>query len=72
MSISIGKFVKTQRRKLGYSQEEFAKRVGMGLDLLRRLEQGKSNISMKNVNYILSFFSHELTVTAKKAEGSEQ
>lgn len=55
MSI-IGDFVKTERRKAGITQEEFAIRSGLGLRFVRELEQGKETVRMDKVNQALAMF----------------
>lgn len=52
----IGKYVKTERRKAGLTQEEFALRAGLGLRFVRELEQGKETVRMDKVNQALSMF----------------
>ena len=50
----IAKFVKTERKKAGLTQEEFAMRSGLGLRFVRDLEQGKKTVRMDKVNQALS------------------
>lgn len=38
---SLNEYVKSKRKSLGLSREEFALKVGVGLRFLRELEQGK-------------------------------
>ena len=52
----IGKFVKSERKKLGLTQEEFALRSGLGLRFVRDLEQGKETVRMDKVNQALKMF----------------
>ena len=40
----IAEFVKTERKKAGLTQEEFAMRSGLGLRFVRDLEQGKKTV----------------------------
>ncbi|MBP3234108.1 MAG: helix-turn-helix transcriptional regulator [Eubacterium sp.] len=55
----IGKFVKSERKKLGLTQEEFALRSGLGLRFVRDLEQGKETVRMDKVNQALKMFGME-------------
>ena len=55
----IAKYVKTQRRQLGLTQEEFAMRSGLGLRFVRELEQGKETVRMDKVNQALAMFGME-------------
>ncbi len=52
----ISEFVKTERKKAGLTQEEFALRAGLGLRFVRELEQGKETVRMDKVNQALSMF----------------
>lgn len=52
----IAEFVKTERRKAGLTQEEFAVRSGLGLRFVRELEQGKPTVRMDKVNQALAMF----------------
>ena len=45
----IAEFVKTNRRKAGLTQKEFAIRSGLGLRFIRDLEQGKATVRMDKV-----------------------
>ena len=64
----ISKFVKTNRKKLGLTQEEFAIRTGLGLRFVRELEQGKETVRMDKVNAALALFDMEAVPGAKKRE----
>ena len=55
----IAKFVKTERKKAGLTQEEFAMRSGLGLRFVRDLEQGKKTVRMDKVNQALTMFGAE-------------
>lgn len=51
-------FVKTRRKQLGLTQEEFADRVGVALTVIRKIEQGKENLHLSKVNHVLEMFGH--------------
>lgn len=53
---TIGKYIKTERRKAGLTQEEFALRSGLGLRFVRELEQGKETVRLDKVNQALAMF----------------
>ncbi|MBE5843400.1 MAG: helix-turn-helix transcriptional regulator [Butyrivibrio sp.] len=55
----ISEFIKTERKKAGLTQEEFALRAGLGLRFVRELEQGKATVRMDKVNQALSMFGME-------------
>jgi y4mF family transcriptional regulator len=56
----VSKFVRSRRAKLGYTQEELAQRVGVGLRFIRELETGKATLRMDKVNQVLNYFGAEL------------
>ncbi|MHC5352769.1 helix-turn-helix domain-containing protein [Myroides sp. LJL115] len=60
MKQSLANFVKEQRKKAGFTQEEFAERAGVALTVIRKIEQGKDNLSMSKVNQVLLMFGHTL------------
>lgn len=55
----IAKYIKTERRKAGLTQEEFALRSGLGLRFVRDLEQGKETVRLDKVNQALGMFGME-------------
>ena len=56
---AISEFIKTERKKAGLTQEEFALRSGLGLRFVRELEQGKTTVRLDKVNQALSMFGME-------------
>jgi y4mF family transcriptional regulator len=56
----LSEFVKERRKEVNLTQKEFADRAGVALTVLRKIEQGKTNLSMEKVNLVLSMFGHEL------------
>ncbi len=56
----LAAFVKTRRKEVNLTQEEFAERAGVALTVLRKIEQGKTNLNMEKVNLVLQMFGHEL------------
>ena len=56
---TIGEYIKTERKKAGLTQEEFAMREGLGLRFVRELEQGKETVRLDKVNQALSMFGME-------------
>lgn len=53
-------FVKHKRKQASLTQEELAKKAGVGLRFLRDVEQGKATLRMDKVNQVLRMFGHEL------------
>ncbi len=63
---SISEFVKDRRKEVGLTQEEFAERTGVALTVIRKIEQGKTNLNMEKVNLVLKMFGHELAAVNSK------
>ncbi len=65
----LAEFVKERRKDVNLTQEEFAERAGVALTVVRKIEQGKTNLNMDKVNLVLSMFGHELApVDSKELE----
>ena len=58
--IAISDFVRTKRKQLGLTQEEFAEKAGVALTVIRKIEQGKENLNLSKVNQVLLMFGHIL------------
>lgn len=56
----ISDFVKSKRKQAGLTQEEFAMKTGVALTVIRKIEQGKDNLSLSKVNQVLKMFGHIL------------
>lgn len=68
---SIGLFIKTERKKAGLTQEEFALRSGLGLRFVRELEQGKETVRLDKVNQALAMFGMEVVPGKIKGDINE-
>jgi len=62
----LAEFVKERRKEANLTQEEFAERVGVALTVVRKIEQGKTNLSLDKVNLVLAMFGHELAPVNSK------
>lgn len=62
----LADFVKERRKEANLTQEEFAERTGVALTVIRKIEQGKTNMNLDKVNLILSMFGHELAPVSRK------
>ncbi|WP_299578030.1 helix-turn-helix transcriptional regulator [uncultured Sunxiuqinia sp.] len=62
----LADFVKERRKEVNLTQEEFAERAGVALTVIRKIEQGKTNLNMDKVNLVLSMFGHELAPVNSK------
>ena len=56
----VAEFVKERRKEVNLTQEDSAERAGIALAVVRKIEQGKTNLNMDKVNLVLSMFGHEL------------
>ncbi len=65
---TIGTYIKTERKKAGLTQEEFAVRSGLGLRFVRDLEQGKETVRMDKVNQALAMFGMEAVPGRKERD----
>jgi transcriptional regulator with XRE-family HTH domain len=50
--IRLGDRIRKQRKKLGWTQAEFAERVGIDRSFLADVERGKRNVSILNLELI--------------------
>ncbi|MDA3912135.1 MAG: helix-turn-helix transcriptional regulator [Bacteroidales bacterium] len=62
----LAAFVKARRKEVNLTQEEFADRAGVALTVVRKIEQGKTNMNMDKVNLVLNMFGHELAPVNSK------
>ncbi len=62
----LSDFVKERRKEVNLTQEEFAERAGVALTVVRKIEQGKTNLNMEKVNMVLRMFGHELAPVKSK------
>jgi y4mF family transcriptional regulator len=62
----LSEFVKNRRKEVHLTQEEFAERAGVALTVVRKIEQGKTNLNLEKVNLVLAMFGHELAPVERK------
>lgn len=58
----LSKYVKAMRKQYNLTQVELSEKSGVGLRLVRELEQGKQTLRLDKVNQILNFFGSEIGV----------
>jgi y4mF family transcriptional regulator len=63
---NLAEFVTQRRKEVNLTQEEFAERTGVALTVVRKIEQGKTNLNMDKVNLVLQMFGHELAPVNSK------
>ncbi len=64
----LSDFVKERRKEVNLTQEEFAERAGVALTVVRKIEQGKTNMNLDKVNLVLRMFGHELAPVKSKEQ----
>ncbi len=62
----LAEFVKERRKEVNLTQKEFAERSGVALTVIRKIEQGKTNLNVDKVNLVLKMFGHELAPVNSK------
>ncbi|MFC4097507.1 type II toxin-antitoxin system Y4mF family antitoxin [Euzebyella saccharophila] len=68
----LSDFVKERRKEVGLTQEEFAERAGVALTVVRKIEQGKTNLNLEKVDQVLKMFGHKLIpVSLKDLDSNE-
>jgi len=68
----LAAFVKERRKEVNLTQEELADRAGIALTVIRKIEQGKTNLNMDKVNLVLRMFGHELAPVDSKVLKNEK
>ena len=59
---TLSKYVKTMRKQYNLTQVELSEKSGVGLRLVRELEQGKQTLRLDKVKQILNLFGSEVGV----------
>ncbi len=65
---ALSEFVKARRKRLKLTQEEFANKAGVALTVVRKIEQGKENLSLSKVNQVLRMFGHVMGPVSERDE----
>jgi y4mF family transcriptional regulator len=52
--------IKELRKKVAVTQEELARRTGVGLRFVRDVEQGKATVRLDKVNQVLALFGYHV------------
>lgn len=63
--MDLPSFLKQERKQHRLTQQELAAKAGVGLRLVREMEQGKDTMQVAKVNQVLALFGAELSVTLK-------
>ena len=62
---TLSRYVKAMRKQYNLTQVELSEKSGVGLRLVRELEQGKQTLRLDKVNQILNLFGSEVGVVPK-------
>jgi len=65
---ALAKIIKEKRKATGLTQLDLALKSGLGLRLVREIEQGKTSMRMDKVNQLLALFGMELIAAPKIKE----
>ena len=57
---NLAQFTKDKRKEAKLTQQEFAEKAGVALTVVRKIEQGKDNLSLAKVNRVLLMFGNKL------------
>ena len=68
----LADFVKERRKEVNLTQEEFSDRAGVALTVVRKIEQGKTNLNLEKVNQVLKMFGHKLMPVSLKEISSDE
>jgi y4mF family transcriptional regulator len=64
----LSEYLKSKGKALNLTQEDIALKAGVGLRVVREMEQGKPTLRMDKVNQVLMLFGAELGVISKVKE----
>lgn len=60
--MGIGKFVKEERIRLGWTQQQLADKAGVGLNFVYQLEKEKPTVRLDTTNQVLKALGYEISV----------
>lgn len=63
---NLSNIIKQKRKSLKLTQEDLSAKSGLGLRLIREIEQGKTSMRMDKVNQLLALFGMELIPAPKQ------
>lgn len=63
--MELADFLKQKRKEKGLTQRELSLKAGVGLRIIREMEQGKASLRMDKVNQVLQLFGAKLSVGLK-------
>jgi len=63
--MTLGAYLKKKRKEHQLTQDDLSAKAGVGLRLIREIEQGKASMRMDKVNQVLALFGAELGVVTQ-------
>ena len=57
---NLAQFTKDKRKEAKLTQQEFAERARVAFTVVRKIAQGKENLSLAQVNQVLLMFGNKL------------
>jgi y4mF family transcriptional regulator len=63
----LSTIIKAKRKEYQLTQEDLSKKSGVGLRLIREIEQGKQTMRMDKVNQVLALFGMQLGAVIKES-----
>lgn len=66
---TISQYIKQKRKQHELTQEDLSQKAGVGLRLIREIEQGKTTMRMDKVQQILDLFGATLTIQETRKTG---
>jgi len=60
--LKISRFVKEKRKSVGLDQTQLAEKAGVALTVIRKIEQGKTNINLDKLLLVLKLFGATINV----------
>lgn len=65
---SLSSIIKQKRKANGLTQEDLSLKSGLGLRLIREIEQGKTSMRMDKINQLMALFGMVLTPAPKSRD----
>jgi DNA-binding XRE family transcriptional regulator len=66
--LKVAKFVKEKRKQKKLDQKTFAEKTGVALTVIRKIEQGKTNLNYESILQVLKMFGCTIDIVKIKQE----
>ena len=60
--VEIGSFVRSERKRRGWTQQELADKAGVGLNFVYQLEKNKPTVQLSTTNQVLKTLGYRVGV----------